>query len=55
MPSDRVILDRALNVRQRRDRAPRFKGAQKNSAQQAQRPAQGVARNSAQRGTRKQG
>lgn len=29
--------------------------AQKNSAQQAQRPAQGVARNSAQRGTRKQG
>jgi bacterial cell division membrane protein len=31
------------------------KGAQKNSAQQAQRPAQGAARNSAQRGTRKQG
>ena len=31
------------------------KGAQKNGAQQAQRPAQGVARNSAQRGTRKQG
>ena len=31
------------------------KGAPKNSAQQAQRPAQGVARNSAQRGTRKQG
>ena len=29
--------------------------AQKNSAQQAQRPAQGAARNSAQRGTRKQG
>lgn len=31
------------------------KGAPKNSAQQAPRPAQGVARNSAQRGTRKQG
>ena len=31
------------------------KGAPKNSAQQAQRPAQGAARNSAQRGTRKQG
>ena len=31
------------------------KGTQKNGAQQAQRPAQGVARNSAQRGTRKQG
>ena len=31
------------------------KGAQKNSAQQAQRPAQGAARNSAQGGTRKQG
>lgn len=31
------------------------KGAQKSSAQQAQRPAQGTARNSAQRGTRKQG
>jgi cell division protein ftsW len=31
------------------------KGALKNSAQQAQRPAQGAARNSAQRGTRKQG
>lgn len=31
------------------------KGAQKNGAQQAQRPAQGAARNSAQRGTRKQG
>lgn len=31
------------------------KGAQKNGAQQVQRPAQGAARNSAQRGTRKQG
>ena len=31
------------------------KGAQNNGAQQAQRPAQGAARNSAQRGTRKQG
>lgn len=31
------------------------KGTPKNSAQQAQRPAQGAARNSAQRGTRKQG
>lgn len=31
------------------------KGAPKNGAQQAQRPAQGAARNSAQRGTRKQG
>ena len=31
------------------------KGAPKNSAQQAQRPAQGAARNSDQRGTRKQG
>ena len=31
------------------------KGTQKNGAQQAQRPAQGAARNSAQRGTRKQG
>lgn len=31
------------------------KAAQKNGAQQAQRPAQGAARNSAQRGTRKQG
>lgn len=31
------------------------KGAQKNGAQQAQRPIQGTARNSAQRGTRKQG
>ena len=31
------------------------KGAPKNSAHQAQRPAQGAARNSAQRGTRKQG
>ena len=31
------------------------KGAPKNSAQQAQRPAQGAARNSAQRGIRKQG
>ena len=36
-------------------RGAQAKGAQKNSAQQAQRPAQGVARNSAQRGTRKQG
>lgn len=31
------------------------KGAQNNGSQQAQRPAQGAARNSAQRGTRKQG
>ena len=42
-----------------RQAAPRqgaqAKGAPKNGAQQAQRPAQGPARNSAQRGTRKQG
>ena len=42
-----------------RQAAPRqgtqAKGAQNNGAQQAQRPAQGVARNLAQRGTRKQG
>lgn len=42
-----------------RQAAPRqgaqVKATQKNSAQQAQRPAQGAARNSAQRGTRKQG
>lgn len=34
---------------------PQAKGTPKNSAQQAPRPAQGAARNSAQRGTRKQG
>lgn len=45
--------------RAQRQAAPRqgtqAKGTQKNGAQQAQRPAQGAARNSAQRGTRKQG
>ena len=35
--------------------AAQTKGAPKNGAQQAQRPAQGAVRNSAQRGTRKQG
>ena len=49
------------NTRQsaQRQAAPRqgiqAKGAPKNGAQQAQRPVQGAARNSAQRGTRKQG
>ena len=36
-------------------RGAQAKGAPKNGVQQAQRPAQGAARNSAQRGTRKQG
>lgn len=66
-PEDRQRrAQRQGNPRQgaQRQAAPRqgtqAKGAQKNSApkngaQQAQRPAQGVARNSAQRGTRKQG
>ena len=61
-PEDRQRrAQRQGNPRQgaQRQAAPRqgtqAKSAQKNSAQQAQRPAQGVARNSAQRGTRKQG
>ena len=61
-PEDRQRrAQRQGNPRQgaQRQAAPRqgtqAKGAQKNSAQQAQRPAQSVARNSAQRGTRKQG
>ena len=61
-PEDRQRrAQRQGNPRQgaQRQSAPRqgtqAKGAPKNSAQQAQRPAQGVARNSAQRGTRKQG
>lgn len=61
-PEDRQRrAQRQGNPRQgaQRQSAPRqgtqAKGAQKNGAQQAQRPAQGAARNSAQRGTRKQG
>lgn len=61
-PEDRQRrAQRQGNPRQnaQRQAAPRqgtqAKGAQKNGAQQAQRPAQGAARNSAQRGTRKQG
>lgn len=61
-PEDRQRrAQRQGNPRQgaQRQAAPRqgtqAKGAQKNSAQQAQRPAQGAARNLAQRGTRKQG
>ena len=61
-PEDRQRrAQRQGNPRQgaQRQVAPRqgtqAKGAQKNGAQQAQRPAQGAARNSAQRGTRKQG
>ena len=56
VPSDRVILDRALNVRQRRDRALRQRALRKTVLSRHRvRPAQGAARNSAQRGTRKQG
>ena len=61
-PEDRQRrAQRQGNPRQgaQRQAAPRqgtqAKSAQKNGAQQAQRPAQGAARNSAQRGTRKQG
>ena len=61
-PEDRQRrAQRQGNPRQsaQRQAAPRqgtqAKGTQKNGAQQAQRPAQGVARNLAQRGTRKQG
>lgn len=61
-PEDRQRrAQRQGNPRQgaQRQAAPRqgiqAKGAPKNSAQQAQRPAQGAARNSDQRGTRKQG
>ena len=61
-PEDRQRrTQRQSNPRQgaQRQAAPRqgaqTKGASKNAAQQAQRPAQGAARNSAQRGTRKQG
>lgn len=61
-PEDRQRrAQRQANPRQgaQRQAAPRqgtqAKGAQNNGAQQAQRPAQGAARNSAQRGTRKQG
>ncbi|WP_455111881.1 FtsW/RodA/SpoVE family cell cycle protein [Rothia mucilaginosa] len=61
-PEDRQRrAQRQGNPRQgaQRQAAPRqgtqAKGAPKNDAQQAQRPAQGAARNSAQRGTRKQG
>lgn len=61
-PEDRQRRAQRLgNPRQgaQRQAAPRqgtqAKGTPKNSAQQAQRPAQGAARNSAQRGTRKQG
>lgn len=61
-PEDRQRrAQRQGNPRQsaQRQAAPRqgtqAKGAQNNGAQQAQRPAQGVARNLAQRGTRKQG
>lgn len=61
-PEDRQRrAQRQGNPRQgaQRQAAPRqgaqAKGAPNNGAQQAQRPAQGVARNSAQRGTRKQG
>lgn len=61
-PEDRQRrAQRQGNPRQgaQRQAAPRqgaqTKGASKNGAQQAQRPAQGAARNSAQRGTRKQG
>ena len=61
-PEDRQRrAQRQGNPRQgaQRQAAPRHgtqaKSAQKNGAQQAQRPAQGAARNSAQRGTRKQG
>lgn len=61
-PEDRQRRAQRLgNPRQgaQRQAAPRqgtqAKGTPKNSAQQAPRPAQGAARNSAQRGTRKQG
>lgn len=61
-PEDRQRrAQRQGNPRQsaQRQAAPRqgtqAKGAQNNGAQQAQRPAQGAARNLAQRGTRKQG
>lgn len=61
-PEDRQRrAQRQGNTRQsaQRQAAPRqgtqAKGTQKNGAQQAQRPAQGAARNLAQRGTRKQG
>lgn len=61
-PEDRQRRAQRLgNPRQgaQRQAAPRqgtqAKGTPKNSAQQAQRPAQGAARNLAQRGTRKQG
>lgn len=61
-PEDRQRrAQRQGNPRQgaQRQAAPRqgtqAKGAPKNGAQQAQRPVQGAARNSAQRGTRKQG
>ena len=66
-PEDRLRrAQRQGNTRQstQRQTAPRqgtqakgtqAKGAQNNGAQQAQRPAQGAARNLAQRGTRKQG
>lgn len=61
-PEDRQRrAQRQGNPRQgaQRQAAPRqgtqAKSAQKNGAQQAQRPAQGAARNSAQRGSRKQG
>lgn len=61
-PEDRQRRAQRLgNPRQgaQRQTAPRqgtqAKGTPKNSAQQAPRPAQGAARNSAQRGTRKQG
>lgn len=61
-PEDRQRrAQRQGNPRQnaQRQAAPRqgaqVKGTQKNGAQQVQRPAQGAARNSAQRGTRKQG
>lgn len=56
-PEDRQRrAQRQGNPRQGTQRqATSRQGTQKNGAQQAQRPAQGAARNSAQRGTRKQG
>lgn len=56
-PEDRQRrAQRQGNPRQGAQRqAASRQGTQKNGAQQAQRPAQGAARNSAQRGTRKQG
>ena len=56
-PEDRQRrAQRQGNPRQGTQRqAASRQGTQKNGAQQAQRPAQGAARNSAQRGTRKQG